>query len=977
MTYCRQGHTLIDNEAEAGWDRLPPATFFELVVSATTFFGIVDEYTPPTPTTLVCRLYTDAGRTILHTAAIATGVPYEISNFVDYLHDAKDVELNVSQGMGVWRSPPVTIRDDTGVWNGQWIASPRPDETVEFNFDGAHTLFKTSVQAPLASEIAGAGLGAGTYTYCIVPVDGSGRLGAGSRTLTVTLAGAADILIDWLPDTQVSQWNVYGRTSAGLGLLTTLPGSTVSYTDNGTDVPNTGLQPPLFEDPAWTSATANKEVAGVDDDVVFTAEGTEDGSTKLDDGSTVGTYTAIGVVDAQNTAESLGFDLTDLVSHNAERVDIVVDPNLFTEDTGPVEDLPPKVITYDYHVFINEDGDKVITETSGVTGQTTTITVDTVANTFRTVLTDSTGVLADDTITIPAGFNIPDVGSLSSQTTLSNFRTLADGTILADERIEANTYQVTVQQNPGIMFLTSQNFGNTSNGEIAHSSDGGATWSNYNIPGTRLIPAPGFTINRKIFTRAHGEGWTVIALCNTPFFPSLVSDYSMHWTNDLNAVPWPFNDALGRVASGNITANQHDILSRFMQSNNASNTIRKFANGLVAMSRDFSTDANWGGRSFGDTDIDFFFPTTGVFTFQDPGLTKYKHNTFWKEKNLLIGLQNGAIGNIWTNPVVNNQSVPLGAQNHQHLINGASPAVTEVLALGTSRDMAYVTWKATGSTLGWSFSFDGSSWTDVILNTSNDVDFRNVGNEPLGLNPGDASDPQRNGELMWLRDTTTLAISTDNGATWNNTPAKAAATFNAWDYEPFQSSVFGELTFLKTPMFSDGINFCMDSPNTFSVPGGKFYRMNPDFSDDAPTPGGNYNIAGGDTTDVSLLMGTTMGTSGSPNGIPAANLRRYLGRSAVIPLRAVNPPPPFVIRDTTKSAVYDSTRTESYALFGGSMRATITSGPGGLGGIDLQKYEDGQNIIISIPPGSAAYAAAKEPIPTNMEWSAFPFGTFE
>ena len=87
MTYCRQGHTLIDNEAEAGWDRLPLATFFELVVSATTFFGIVDEYTAPTPTTLVCRLFSDSNRTILVTAPIATGVPYEINNFADYLHD--------------------------------------------------------------------------------------------------------------------------------------------------------------------------------------------------------------------------------------------------------------------------------------------------------------------------------------------------------------------------------------------------------------------------------------------------------------------------------------------------------------------------------------------------------------------------------------------------------------------------------------------------------------------------------------------------------------------------------------------------------------------------------------------------------------------------------------------------------------------------------------------------------------------------
>ena len=82
MTYCRQGHTLIDNEAEAGWEKLVPGTFFELLVNAVTFFGTVDEYTAPTPTTLVCRLFSDAGRTILVTAPITTGITFEVSAFV-------------------------------------------------------------------------------------------------------------------------------------------------------------------------------------------------------------------------------------------------------------------------------------------------------------------------------------------------------------------------------------------------------------------------------------------------------------------------------------------------------------------------------------------------------------------------------------------------------------------------------------------------------------------------------------------------------------------------------------------------------------------------------------------------------------------------------------------------------------------------------------------------------------------------------
>ena len=60
MTYCRQGHTLVDNEAEGLWEQLVPGTNFELEVSAVTYFGTVDEYAPPTPTTLVCRLFSDS-----------------------------------------------------------------------------------------------------------------------------------------------------------------------------------------------------------------------------------------------------------------------------------------------------------------------------------------------------------------------------------------------------------------------------------------------------------------------------------------------------------------------------------------------------------------------------------------------------------------------------------------------------------------------------------------------------------------------------------------------------------------------------------------------------------------------------------------------------------------------------------------------------------------------------------------------------
>lgn len=975
MTYCRQRHTLIDNEAEAEWERLPPGSFFELVVNAVTYFGIVDEYVAPTPTNLICALYSDSARTIQVTTSVPTGLPYEINNFVNYLHDAKDAELNPDSGMGVWRSPQITIRDDTGVWNGQWIAAPKTDGTVQFNFDGTHTLFKASVEQPLAGEVAGVGLGAGTYIYCIVPVDGSGRLGAGSRTLSVTLAGSADILIDWLPNTQVSQWNVYGRVSGGtFGLLTTLPGSTVSYLDNGVDVPNPAFQPPLFEDPAWTVAVADREVDGTDGDIIFDAEGTELGSTKLDDGTTVSSFDATLDVALTNTTLGQNYLLSDVKSQSSVKMNVVLDPTMFTDAVGPIQDLPPIVINYDYHVFINSSSQTVISESNSFTGQTTEIIVNLVTNTFDITVSDSTGVIATDSVPITEGYVIPLPGSLSSKYTFSDFQVQPDGTILGTHQIDANTYQVTPLAVPGIGFITTQNFGTPSFGEIAYTLDSGVSWANYSIPGTRLIAPPGFTTNRQVFLRAHGEGWTVVGLVNHPTVPSLVSDYSLHWTPDLTAVPWPFNDPGGRVALASITAANFTRVNASLAPTTSGGamgtfTIRKFANGLgPVMSRDLDTDdqLNFAGPP-GQQDIDFFFPATGSWIFQSPGLTKYRHNTFWKEKNLLIGLEQGFVNNIWTNPITTSPAAPLGPQSFQHSI---SFTPNQILALGTTANMAYVVWKRVStSQLGYSFSFDGVTWTDVLVNNTNSADYTIPGQEMLGVYPGDNSDPQRNGNLMWLRNTGEFAISTDNGNTWNNTPTKAAGSFNAWKYRPFVSGVFGEITSPKTPMLWDGIAFMADNPNTFLFPGGQVYRMDSAFADLVPNIGGAYGIGGSDVTEDSQTVGTTIGSAGSPNGIPGANLRRYLGRSVVIPLAAVVPPPPFVISDPTGNA-YNSTRTTKRDVQFGNMRGTITQGPGGLGQAAVTVIENGQDIIINIPNSSEAAAAARKPVPVNMKWTS-------
>jgi len=775
MSYCREGHTLVDNEAEAGWERLPPGSFFELVVLAVTYFGIVDEYIPPTTTTLICRLYTDSGRTIFHTVPIATGTPYEINNGVDYLHDQLDLELNSDGGMGVWRSPTVSIRDDTGVWNGEWVAEPKPDELVQFNFDGTHTLFKVSVESPLATEVAGAGLGAGTFQYCIVPVDGSGRLGAGSRVLTVTLAGAADILIDWLPNTQVTTWNVYGRITGGtFGLMVNLPGATISLTDDGTLVPNPAFQPPLFEDPAWTVAVANRQVIGTDGDVDFDATGNEDGVTKNDDGSSVATFTAIGDVDADNTVENTSYLLQNLVSHSNGRLDIVVDPTLFSNDTGPVESLPPKVTTYDYHVFIDSNGDTVIQEADSFTGQTTVIIVNTTDNTFDITISDSTGVLATDSKPITAAFTIPTPGSLSAEITLSNFRTLGDGTIIADETITANTYDVIPQAVVGFQLLTHQNFGTPASGDVAWTSDGWATSTVFTVPGTRWTLPPGFTTNRIPFMRAHGHGWTVMCSVDHPTIPSVVADFALHWTPDLTAIPWPFNDAGGRVAGG-LTVAQFEILFRFTTGSSDSThfQIYKAANGLGPfMQRNCDVhDQQRFPFNPGEEDIDFFFPATNTYTFQDPGAVHYNYTMIWEEKNLLIGLDEGAINNIYTNPLTTNESAPLGAQSFQAAIT-VPFTPNRVLRMGTTRDRAYIIWKL-GSIIGYSITADGSVWSTFQLNNTNDLDPRSSGNEFVGMPPGTSGDPKRDGVMIYPMDTDELQYSLDNGTTWQRTTVKA------------------------------------------------------------------------------------------------------------------------------------------------------------------------------------------------------------
>lgn len=981
MTYCRQGHTLVDNEAEAGWEKLVPGTSFELEVNAVNYFGIVDEYEAPTLTTLVCRLYSDAGRTILVTTPIPTGLPYEVTAFVTFGWTREDLQGQVGTAMGRWESAPVLVRDDTGVWAGIWAAEPKPDtqdSEVEFKFEGTHNLFKATVDSPLAFEQAGAGLGAGTYIYCIAAVDGSGRLGAGSRTLSVTLAGAADIFIDWLPNNQVTQWNVYGRQVGGsFGLLATLPGATVSYTDNGTDVPNPAFQPPLLEDPAWTVAVANRTVVISDSGIDSTGDITEEDSQLSDTGQTSSDATDVGGFVLDNTTLGLTYDISNLESTAQVTENVLLDPNLFINSPLP-PDQQTSAVQYDYHVYDNDVGDRVIEETDSQTGQTKKVTVNAVDNTFLVEIIENAVVISTSVIAIDPRYTIPDVGSMSTTITYDNVRVLGDGSILGRETIEVNTYQVAPQITPGFMVMHFQSFGNTSTGQMAWTNDGWATVNNVTIPGTRLIVPAGFSVNRSMFVRAHGHGWTLIAMVSpTPFFPSLVDDYSFHWTPDPSLVPWPFNDAMGRVASGNITVGQFEVISRGMSLSSDSRMgvleIYQAANGLGPfMQRSFDGNDQNKSATPSETEIDFFFLATNTFTFQSPGLVKYRHCVTWQEKSLFIGLDINNRNNIYTHVLTTNEAAPLGPQIHQHAI--LTPVPNEIVALGTTANIAYIVWKKTStSELGWSFTFDGSNWTDVLINNTNSLDPNIPGQEVLGLPPGIQADPKRDGTMIVLKDTTVVRFSLDNGQTWQvSSPAKPVAYFDGEEFFPWRSGVFGDPDFPDTHMMWDGKTLAIPGPNVGSGSPNTFRRTDgdlPALTDQIPATSPTMAFS---PNENNFGFGSTIGNPGSPNGIPGANLRRYIGRSVVIPLDAAVPPPPFQIRDINRSDVYKSSGANTYETRPGLLDIVIqTFERGGTGNNTFTRIDDGQQILRDLPSNLPAEAVATWKIPpVNMRWTA-------
>jgi hypothetical protein len=303
--------------------------------------------------------------------------------------------------------------------------------------------------------------------------------------------------------------------------------------------------------------------------------------------------------------------------------------------------------------------------------------------------------------------------------------------------------------------------------------------------------------------------------------------------------------------------------------------------------------------------------------------------------------------------------------------------------------MGFVYRQSVGDIYRMSTTLDGTNWVDTNLGAfprvgGDVIPSQNLpGAHPLAIYPGYLSDPLRDGRIMYHANTQDVYVSTDNAATFNLiTPTgNVPLDFDGSDWGPHNFvgdlSVNGIRHAMAVPFIWDGITLASHGPDNGFGPtlANTMHRMDSNLVPQSPKHGGSMALTNPRVENV--VVGATLGSPSSNNGIPAANLRRYLGRSVIIPTGIANPPAPFTIRDTSKSAVYDSTRTESFAFAGGTMKATITSGPGGIGATTLVNYENGQAIMIEIPNGNEVYAAAKMPIPIDMNWTAFPRGTFE
>ncbi len=687
MSYCRQGHTLQDNEAE-NFRHMVPGVEFEIEIAAVTYFGVVDEYATINETEFSCRLYTDPARTILHETALPIGIAYEITGFVGWGWEPKDLKGNDNTAIGTFVTNPIDIRDDIGVWTGRWIGSPRLDETIEYNFDGTHARFKAPVSIPQIAELPGAGVAAGDHVYCIVPVDGSGRLGAGSRSLPITLAGAANVQLAWQPNNQAASFNIYGRTAGTVGLMANVAGN--AYVDDGTDAPNPAFKPPLFEDPAWTQVAANFVEDGTEGATSFVLTGDFDPDIEtFEENITVSKFTGVGIQQFDDGVTG-DFALTDFVSTTTTKEDVVA-TTMFVGQTPIVGDVVE--LEFTEIVYINDAGNKVVFTNDVVANQTIEVEFDAVANTYTVTLINEDGIFVEVQDALPADV-LPAVGGATIKQVFTVTGFDGDtGAPLVTEVTTSNTYQATPLPVPvGELFLishfeTDKQFQRTASPADLHirkSTDQLVSFAEdfalADAPSFALEAGNGETSVHSRWVAVHAD-WMVVAGSDgdTPSMVALhwapLSDLVNGWTN---ATAWTgdairakefLNDAALFSQNPTVRPERNEMNrmnSTSLGGNVSSNDIQRgdglvgvtCANGLILFYNPFSDEVAAGTDR---ASITAFDPVSGTVsqTFFSTG--RHRSVIIWPEENLLFsaGDNDGPdIGKLYRHDIVNVPAAP-------------------------------------------------------------------------------------------------------------------------------------------------------------------------------------------------------------------------------------------------------------------------------------------------------------------------------
>lgn len=99
-------------------------------------------------------------------------------------------------------------------------------------------LSSLNVFAPTITRQTGGTIPAGSYDYGISVVSGFGGETAPANWTTVDVgSGGNQFKLDWLPVGNATAYKIWGRKSGEYGLLATVSGSTLTWTDNGTIAP--------------------------------------------------------------------------------------------------------------------------------------------------------------------------------------------------------------------------------------------------------------------------------------------------------------------------------------------------------------------------------------------------------------------------------------------------------------------------------------------------------------------------------------------------------------------------------------------------------------------------------------------------------------------------------------------------------------------------------------------------------------------